>query len=237
MCTVSLVPRPKGEKEFILTSNRDEAPGRKTSPPIEEFYKGTKLLFPKDELAGGTWIGLSEHQRLICLMNGGFENHNRLDKYRLSRGIVVKDLLCAPIFSDVITNYNFSGIEPFTIIMADWKRELIFTELVWDGNLLHNKSLPPESLIWSSSPLYSSEMKMLREKWFQDFHGTTEISAEEMWKFHHSAGIGDKNIDLIMDRGFIKTKSVTQITTSSEGTKMKYEDLQENKIYEEILFL
>lgn len=236
MCTVSLVLLRKQEKEFILTSNRDEAPGRETLPPMEEFHNGTKLLFPKDKVAGGTWIGVSEHKRLICLMNGGFVNHKRGENYRLSRGIVVKDLLAAPNLSEEIRNYNFLGIEPFTIIMVDWKEDLIFSELVWDGDLLHNRSLPLESHIWSSSPLYSSEMKMLREKWFQDFRETSEISAEELWNFHHSAGIGDKNIDLIMDRGFIKTKSVTQIITSSEETKMKYEDLQLNKIYEEILF-
>lgn len=234
MCTVSLTFSPDKKNEFILTSNRDEAPERKTLPPSEGYHNNTKLFFPKDEVAGGTWIGVSEHKRGICLMNGGFVNHQRQEAYRLSRGVVVKDLLAAPDISAQIKNYNFFGIEPFTIVMVEWDRELSFSELVWDGKLLHNKRLPLKSHIWSSSPLYSSEMKKLRENWFSDFSSSKEISAEGIWNFHHSAGKGDQNTDIIMDRGFIKTKSVTQITKSSEGIKMKYQDLQKNKIYEEI---
>ena len=51
MCTVSLIPI--SENDFILTSNRDEAVGRKTLFP--EFYQeqGVRVLYPKDAVAGG----------------------------------------------------------------------------------------------------------------------------------------------------------------------------------------
>ena len=51
------------------------------------------MIFPKDELAGGTWIGASEKNTVICLLNGGFQNHKRQPEYRHSRGVVVKDFL------------------------------------------------------------------------------------------------------------------------------------------------
>jgi uncharacterized protein with NRDE domain len=85
MCTVTLIP--KGTNNFVLTSNRDEAPNRHTLSP--DFYniENTKLLFPKDEVAGGSWIGVSEKQRVLCILNGGFEKHERKATYRLSRGV------------------------------------------------------------------------------------------------------------------------------------------------------
>jgi len=62
MCTVTFIPQ--GNNNFILTSNRDEAIGRKTLPP--DFYdiEDTKMLFPRDAVAGGSWIGLSEKSHL-----------------------------------------------------------------------------------------------------------------------------------------------------------------------------
>ena len=56
MCTITFIP--KSNNDFILTSNRDEAPGRETFPPEIYEEEGVKLLYPKDALAGGTWIGL-----------------------------------------------------------------------------------------------------------------------------------------------------------------------------------
>ena len=82
MCTVTYLPL--GNNDFILTSNRDEDPKRKTIPPKEYLEDGVKLTYPKDELAGGTWIGLSEKSRLICLLNGGFTKHSREESYRMS---------------------------------------------------------------------------------------------------------------------------------------------------------
>ena len=80
MCTVTVIPKINSELGFILTSNRDEAADREALPP--EFYmeKEIKMLYPKDKLAGGTWIGISEKNRLICLLNGEFKPHVRLER-------------------------------------------------------------------------------------------------------------------------------------------------------------
>ena len=122
MCTVTFFPL--SGSEFILTSNRDEAPGRNTISPKVYIENGVEVLFPKDEVAGGTWIGASKHNRLICLLNGGFTSHDRLEAYRMSRGIIVLDLLTTTDLYTTINDYDFDGIEPFTIILVDWYKEL-----------------------------------------------------------------------------------------------------------------
>lgn len=230
MCTVTLIPVPAAEKSFILTSNRDEAPGRKTIPPGVHTEDGIKMAYPRDAVAGGTWIGVSEHQRLICLLNGGFVDHIRDTPYRKSRGVVVKELLAVPEIDKALEEYQLEAIEPFTLIMVNWQRELQFLELVWDGKKRHISNLPLKEHIWSSTPLYNSEMRERRVTWFNKFSETSSLSSAKLWDFHHEAGDGDPEIDLIMDRGFIKTQSITQIEKNDQGTRLIYDDLSEKTI-------
>ncbi|MGB7842217.1 MAG: NRDE family protein [Salinimicrobium sp.] len=225
MCTVTLTPLPYDKRGFVITSNRDEAPGRETLPPKFYHEEGQKMLFPKDVLAGGTWLGLSEQKRGVCLLNGGFKKHFRKSRYRLSRGVVVKHLLAAEDFQKATEDYDFSEIEPFTIVALDWQQGLMFFELVWDGEKSHFRNLPLQPHIWSSSPLYSEEMKQLRESWFLDFRRKNELQPENLLEFHTSAGIGDENLDIIMDRGFVKTLSVSQIVHFKGKIKFYYKNL------------
>lgn len=230
MCTISLTPHFTNSNGFILTSNRDEASERETFPPDFKLEKDTRLLFPEDAVAGGSWIGASEKKRVLCLMNGGFVAHRREESYRKSRGLVLKDWLAANDIKVVIDNYRLTDIEPFTVVIADWSAGLFFAEFVWDGKQKYFKELPYQSQIWSSSPLYTSEMKKLREDWFSAFKKDKNLSAENLWEFHHSAGKGDKEVDLIIDRGFLKTKSISQIEFLPGKLTFKYEDFQRDEI-------
>ena len=228
MCTVTFLPRSLDA--FVLTSNRDEAPLRNTIPPEIYSEKNTNLLYPKDEVAGGTWIGVSSQKRLICLLNGGFTAHEREEQYRMSRGIIVKELLTSERADHTIKNFDFNGIEPFTIIMVNWKDSLELHELVWDGNLAHFTEKPLAPHIWSSSLLYTENVKKEREKWFSDFvFKNLSPSEAKILDFHKTAGSGNKENGIIMNRGFVKTKSITQFS-KSHPSSMRYEDLQTNLI-------
>jgi hypothetical protein len=234
MCTITFIP--KTNNDFILTSNRDEAPGRETFPP--EIYEedSVKLLYPKDAVAGGTWIGASNKKRIVCLMNGGFVAHKREAFYRKSRGLVVKDLLKTANLKKEIESYDFSGIEPFTAVLIEWEAEIQLFQLVWDGEMYHFSEEPLAPQIWSSSPLYPENLKKKREQWFSAFlMETIKPSKEELLQFHKTAGEGDLNSNLIMDRGFIKTKSITQISKKEDVIEMRYEDLQTGKIGDSVI--
>jgi len=230
MCTVTFIP--KSLDGFVLTSNRDEAPGRKAIQPIIYEVNDVQLIYPKDEVAGGTWFGSSSKNRLICLLNGGFTAHKREDRYRKSRGNIVLDLLVSKDVLASIDTYDFHGIEPFTIILLEWDRELFLYELVWDGSIAHLSEKPLVPQIWSSSLLYSEEVKKKRESWFSEFiTKNLNPSKAELLEFHKTAGEGSKQVDLIMDRGFVKTKSITQFS-KSKFTTFRYEDLQTSKVHQ-----
>lgn len=225
MCTVTFIPNSLND--FVLTSNRDESPERSTLAPQVYNMEGVKLTFPKDVVAGGTWIGLSEKERLICLLNGGFEAHERAPSYRMSRGVVVKELLMANEVHPVIEAFDFNNIEPFTIILVEWKQQLQLFELVWDGAKKHLTEKPLAPTIWSSSLLYTSEVKKQREAWFSDFlFESMRPSAYDVMKFHQTAGVGDRQNDLIMDRGFVKTKSITQVGKKDSALSMVYNEIE-----------
>ena len=228
MCTLTFFPTHNNG--FILTSNRDESPRRETKPPDFYMEEGTRLLYPRDMQAGGTWIGVSAKQRVVCLLNGGFTAHEREAEYRMSRGIIVKDLLLAEDPLPTIDKYDFHGIEPFTVVVVDWNESLRIFELVWDGVDSHLSEKPLSPMIWSSSLLYTDWMKKKREQWFSEFlmedPGPSERS---LMNFHSKTGDAGSDYDLIMDRGFVKTKSITQIVYASELT-MQYIDLQLNEV-------
>lgn len=232
MCTVTLIPT--GTNDFVLTSNRDEAPDRNTLSP--EFYniKNTKLLYPKDEVAGGSWIGVSEKQRVLCVLNGGFEMHKRNPPYRLSRGVVMKDLLVAKNLTKTIEAYSLEGVEPFTLVIVEWNSKMEFKELIWDGVKKHFSDLHLEPKVWSSSSLYNVSMKEERLQWFNDFKNENDLSPKSIMKFHKTAGQGNKDYGVIMDRFFVKTTSITQVNKAKNEVSMHFENLQTNSKSQQI---
>ena len=223
MCTVSIFY--KGNNDFVLTSNRDEAPNRKALSPDFYTINSTELLMPKDEQSGGSWIGASAKNRIVCLLNGGFTLHKRQTAYRQSRGVVVTDLLTATDIEATIESYNLEDIEPFTIVIADWNTDLKFYELVWDAKQKHFQQLPLETKIWSSSTLYTEDKKQARRDWFQDFKSKNELSSSALLAFHKTAGKGNQDFGVVMDRGVVKTTSITQIEKTDASLVMRFNNL------------
>ena len=224
MCTVSYLPI--GNNNFILTSNRDETPLRKTIYPQEYLENGVLLKYPKDELAGGTWIGLSEKKRLVCLLNGGFEKHIRKSSYKMSRGIIVKNILTADNGVSYINNFDFTEIEPFTLVLVDWNNQLETYELVWDGVNKHFNKLPQEPRIWSSSTLYTEEMRGLRKEWFANWlNENDEFRQEEIVKFHKNDTLGTPDVSVKMKRPLVETVSITSVIRENSKIDISYIDL------------
>jgi uncharacterized protein with NRDE domain len=224
MCTVTYLPL--GNNNFILTSNRDETPLRKTVLPKEYLENGVELTYPKDVLAGGTWIGLSEKKRLVCLLNGGFEIHERKASYKMSRGVLVKKILSEKNAVSFIHTFNFKGIEPFTLILVDWFERLKAYEVVWDGETTHFKELSQEPKIWSSSTLYTEDMKAVRRAWFADWLlENQQFSQDKILEFHQNENLGSKETSPKMKRAFVETVSITSVKKENKKVTMVYENL------------
>ena len=209
-----------------MISNRDETPLRKTIAP--DFYteNNAALLYPKDAFAGGTWIGTSNQKRVICLLNGAFEKHQRKEFYRKSRGIIVTELLAVEDAVSEIQQTNFIDIEPFTLVLIDFKNELKIFELVWDGQNKHFQQLEHTPKIWSSATLYNEDMKLERQAWFADWLQENKVfSKNKILSFHKDSSKGTKETAVKMKRTFVETVSITSIIKNKSVLLMNYFDL------------
>ena len=52
------------------------------------------------------------------------------------------------------------------------------------------------------------------------------LNKEIILQFHKTAGNEHKDYGVIMDRGFVKTTSITQVIKTSDSINMNYENLQ-----------
>lgn len=223
MCTVTYLPQSEGQ--FLLTSNRDEAPHRSPENLDRITFSGQELLFPRDEGAGGTWIVASSNGTALCILNGAYSQHHHQPPYRRSRGLMALDYFSFANTAAFIRQYTFNGMEPFTMLVIN---QGSVTDLRWDETQLHVNSLDPQRPhIWSSSTLYSPIAKRKREDWFASWlsvHPT--YRREDILHWHRTAGDGDPENDVVMNRGnLVRTVSITSIHRSPGGLSMAYHDL------------
>lgn len=224
MCTVTFLPRQNGD--FIFTTNRDEDPARDTEFPNVYKEDGVNLLYPKDKKAGGTWIAVSEHERLVCLLNGAYEKHESTGNYKHSRGLIVKEALKAENIKWYLEDVDLEGIEPFTLVALDWSFLTICLEVIWDGKQKHIRVLSHQPKIWSSSTLYTKDMHKDRKEWFSELLKTEEDpSFDSVIKFHLNESFGTPDTSIKMKRPGVETVSVTSIVKNDFGVVMFYKDI------------
>ena len=227
MCTVTYIPSSSG---FILTHNRDEAPGR--SPDSISKIKiagGDTLLFPRDTKAGGTWIATARTGRTACLLNGAFEKHAHQPPYRRSRGLLLLDFFGWENADDFFRKYDLEGIEPFTLLTFQSGQ---VAEMRWDGHARHLKNLPPNAAhFWCSATLYPPEMQLRREQVFRDWLFLLKNIAptqQRLLHLHRTGSVGDPENDFVMNRsGRVRTVSITQLVVKNDQAVLQYHNLLE----------
>lgn len=223
MCTVTFIPL--GNK-VLLTSNRDEKGIRKKAiPPAVTAFNKSKLLFPKDAQAGGTWIGASDSGTIMILLNGGFIKHEPAAEYRKSRGLIFLDVLSETKALPAFKRISLLGIEPFTLVI--WEEGKLY-ECRWSGEEKYIREMDAtQPHIWSSVTLYTSETIHKREQWFKNWLEQHPLpTAADVLTFHLFGGEGDSENDIRMNRNnSMFTVSVTNIECDHQQAIMHYEDL------------
>lgn len=230
MCTVTFLPRPAG---FILTHNRDEAPSRSPQSIVREQTPGGQiLLFPRDTMAGGTWIATARNGRTACLLNGAFELHTRQLPYRRSRGLILLDFFDWEDPEAFFQQYDFERIEPFTFLYFEKTAEVQrVTEFRWDGETRYLKNLSPlEPHFWCSATLYPSAMQARRAQVFKDWLLKNPLSQKalvsQITHLHRTGSVNDPENDYVMNRaGRVQTVSITQVVVDEKNARMRYLDL------------
>ncbi len=229
MCTVSFV---YANDSFLLTSNRDEKITRPSAiePKIYQT-ESKKIIYPKDAKAGGTWFVVDEFGNAIILLNGGKTKHIPKEKYRLSRGIIVLELMSSNAIVSTWKTIDLNNIEPFTLLVLEGQQPY---QLQWSGEEKFTDELEiNQTYIWSSSTLYTPDIQQQRADWFVKYmNENKEISAEKMNFFHKNTEPKDDKNGLIINRdNLYKTLSVTQAVISGNSVFVHHSDLIQDKDY------
>lgn len=91
MCTIILRnDAPRTRTPWVVAANRDECLERPSTPTHIVTYLGTDILTPRDEVYGGTWIGVRDDGLLVALTNRDEPGVRRGVR---SRGLLVLDAL------------------------------------------------------------------------------------------------------------------------------------------------
>src|SRR5207245_2738869 len=92
MCTLVFAVRPSPDVLLAVTGNRNEFLARPASPP-RVWPELPGVLMPRDEMAGGTWLGLTARGLFVCVTN---RRGAAPDPARRSRGLLVLEALRGP---------------------------------------------------------------------------------------------------------------------------------------------
>ncbi|MDH5567161.1 MAG: NRDE family protein [Myxococcales bacterium] len=119
MCTVIALHRCVPGFPLVLAANRDEFFERPAEGIALRETTSGMILAPRDQRAGGTWLGLNAWGLLAAVTN---VSGQRIDPSRRSRGLLVLDALSARRASDAAERIDAlpaDAYNPFNLLIAD----------------------------------------------------------------------------------------------------------------------
>lgn len=69
MCTLVLLIRPQHPWPLLMAANRDEMSGRPWSPPGRHWPDRAEIIAGRDDLGGGSWLGLNDFGVTAAILN------------------------------------------------------------------------------------------------------------------------------------------------------------------------
>ena len=139
MCTLLLAWQVFEGSPVFLASNRDEKLDRPAVDPLL-WNRNPAFVAPRDEVAGGTWVGVNQHGLLVAVTNRFGEQR---DDTRQSRGALVVDALGfanASAAADAVRSRPADTYNGFHLLMAD---EASAHVVVNDGSSVRGYDLEP----------------------------------------------------------------------------------------------
>lgn len=130
VCTLAFAWQVFDDAPLVVAANRDEANGRPATPP-GRYLDEPAAIAPRDETAGGTWIGYNEHGVFVGITNRWVDREG--DR---SRGQLVADCLGAESATAALESIKqatetdrYAG---FNLVVVDRTRAVL---IEFDGRL------------------------------------------------------------------------------------------------------
>lgn len=116
MCTLVVASHVFRDRPLVVVANRDEQLDRASSPPLR-WDQG--FFAPRDEVAGGTWLGVNDHGVFVGITNRYLGGR---DATRASRGEIVVHALglsSARAIHDAMRTVDPKRYNGFHLVYAD----------------------------------------------------------------------------------------------------------------------
>jgi hypothetical protein len=133
MCTVVLLRRSRHAWPLLLAGNRDEMADRPWSPPARHWPDRPEVVAGRDDLAGGSWLGLNDDGVVAVLMNRRGTLGPQVGKR--SRGELVLEALDhadAVAAGAAMGDLNPEAYRDFNMVIAD-NRDALWVRHGGDG--------------------------------------------------------------------------------------------------------
>lgn len=135
MCTLVVAAHVLPDRPLVVVANRDEQLDRASVPP---FRWAEGFFAPRDEVAGGTWLGVNDHGVFAGITNRYLGGR---DATRTSRGELVVSALRLPTaraIHDAMRSIDPTRYNGFHLVYAD-ERDVLAT--IADGSSLAQATL------------------------------------------------------------------------------------------------
>jgi uncharacterized protein with NRDE domain len=164
VCTLVAAVRPSPAHPLIIAANRDEFTARPASPPFVR-PGAPAVLAPRDDRAGGTWLGLNAAGLFVGITNRAGAPP---DPARRSRGALVLEALAAPSAAALhahLGELDPAAYNPFHLLYADRAT----AHLTWsDGAVLHQQRLEPGLHVVTERSFGAGDTRradLVRDRW------------------------------------------------------------------------
>jgi uncharacterized protein with NRDE domain len=227
VCTLGFAWRVYEDAPLVVAANRDEAVSRPSSPPAVRG-ENPRVLMPRDEEAGGTWIGVNEHGVFVGITNrwvdlegdgsraGPFAQSEARRASRRSRGLLVTDALAAESAQAAITLVDRELAERqyagFNLVVADGEDCVL---LEWDGVLRRQEFEPGTHVVVNEG--YDNESEKSRA-----IRDALDGDTPEEWVESARVALRDHATEACVHGDGFGTRSSSLLTVEADG-RVRYE--------------
>ncbi|UPV73815.1 NRDE family protein [Halorussus limi] len=217
MCTLILAWQMFDDAPIAAAANRDEALGRPSRPP-GVLDENPRVVAPRDEEAGGTWIGYNDAGVFVAVTN------RRTDiEGERSRGLLVRDALARESASAAdafvqseLADRRYAG---FNLVVADREQARL---LEWDG-VLRTTNFDPGVHVVVNEGYDEAATKAERIREAVRPEPTTDESATELggaaaWFERAKAVLRDHDLGACVHGDGYGTRSSSLVAVDADGT-------------------
>ncbi len=159
MCTLLLLHRCFPEAPLVVGANRDEYLDRPAEPPTLRALGERRIVAPRDQRAGGTWLGLNDRGVFAALTNRPVASPDRTLR---SRGLLVEDALraeSAKQAAEAHLSLPADAYNPFNLVVCDGLDAFV---VVYDGAPRLERLEPGAHVIGNADPNDAGHPKVAR---------------------------------------------------------------------------